>query len=363
VGHRWHGAGGRTAAPGAPHRPHHGLGQGRPRPARGPPSDRQLAQRLAASPGLWAAIAVPCSRRRPGWITRSGTSRCSSSWGRCSPGWRSSATRPPTACCSATGGPTTSSAGGCSTIRRSCRSTCTAVCTSPTTRTSSVPNEPDIALYAGYPMSAASWRRKLLRDATGQFGLEEPEAPLHVAEVQAGAPRRSGADPGSPRLTIWALIWGLTGHWWLYPVCWLGSWMTVWRVLNRLRAIAEHGGMERSKDRRRTTHHIHQSWAARFWIVPVPDRVAPGPPHRHGRAVAQPARVPPGAGRCRVDHRRVRLPELPGSSGRRAPRPNRPGSTRHHQRATINEAGDDPSTTTIRSVNFHRPISSSTRSK
>jgi fatty acid desaturase len=44
--------------------------------------------------------------------------------------------------------------------------------------------------------------------------------------------------------------------------------MTVWRVLNRLRAIAEHGGMERSKDRRRTTHHIHQSWAARFWIVP-----------------------------------------------------------------------------------------------
>jgi fatty acid desaturase len=26
--------------------------------------------------------------------------------------------------------------------------------------------------------------------------------------------------------------------------------------------------MERSKDRRRTTHHIRQSWAARFWIVP-----------------------------------------------------------------------------------------------
>ena len=44
--------------------------------------------------------------------------------------------------------------------------------------------------------------------------------------------------------------------------------MTVWRVINRLRAIAEHGGMSRSTDRRLTTHHVHQSWAARFWIVP-----------------------------------------------------------------------------------------------
>jgi fatty acid desaturase len=42
----------------------------------------------------------------------------------------------------------------------------------------------------------------------------------------------------------------------------------VWRVINRLRGVAEHGGMERSDDRRLTTHHIHQSWLARFWMVP-----------------------------------------------------------------------------------------------
>ena len=39
-------------------------------------------------------------------------------------------------------------------------------------------------------------------------------------------------------------------------------------MINRLRAIAEHGGMERSPDRRRTTHHVRQTWLARFWIVP-----------------------------------------------------------------------------------------------
>ena len=49
---------------------------------------------------------------------------------------------------------------------------------------------------------------------------------------------------------------------------WLAPWMTVWRVINRLRAIAEHGGMTRSSDRRLTTHVVHQSWLARFWMVP-----------------------------------------------------------------------------------------------
>jgi fatty acid desaturase len=51
-------------------------------------------------------------------------------------------------------------------------------------------------------------------------------------------------------------------------VVWLASWCTLWKVSNRLRAIAEHGGMERSKDRRRTTHVIRQSWMTRLTIVP-----------------------------------------------------------------------------------------------
>ena len=49
---------------------------------------------------------------------------------------------------------------------------------------------------------------------------------------------------------------------------WFLPWMTLWRVTNRLRAIAEHGGMERSKDRRRTTHSVRQHLAARFLMVP-----------------------------------------------------------------------------------------------
>ena len=44
--------------------------------------------------------------------------------------------------------------------------------------------------------------------------------------------------------------------------------MKMWKVLNRLRAIAEHGGMARSTDRRLTTHVVRQTPLARFWMVP-----------------------------------------------------------------------------------------------
>ena len=54
----------------------------------------------------------------------------------------------------------------------------------------------------------------------------------------------------------------------LMYVVWILSWSTLWRVSNRLRAIAEHGGMIRSRDRRQATHVIHQSGLARYWMVP-----------------------------------------------------------------------------------------------
>jgi fatty acid desaturase len=90
------------------------------------------------------------------------------------------------------------------------------------------------------------------------------------------------AEPGSRfqvRLTweqtwIWLSASGLLGVFLavgrpeLYLFLWLLPEMSVWRVLNRLRAIAEHGGMARSADRRMTTHHVRQSRLARFWIVP-----------------------------------------------------------------------------------------------
>ncbi len=129
------------------------------------------------------------------------------------------------------------------------------------------PDEPDIPLYAGYPIGRASLRRKLIRDATGQTGLKLMRQLL--GNVRS-PDRRS-------RRTVWKILAVqavllaaaiVSGHWWLYPVLWLAPYLTVWRVINRLRSIAEHGGMQRSKDRRQTTHSVRQHLLARFILVP-----------------------------------------------------------------------------------------------
>jgi fatty acid desaturase len=128
------------------------------------------------------------------------------------------------------------------------------------------PDEPDMALYSGYPITPASMRRKLVRDAVGISGYKNL-VPL-LSALRKRSSRGVAARILGVQLVIWGATWALSGRWWVYPLLWFAPWMTVWRVLNRLRAIAEHAGMERSADRRRTTHVVRQRPLARFWIVP-----------------------------------------------------------------------------------------------
>ena len=148
------------------------------------------------------------------------------------------------------------------------------------------PDEPDIPLYANYPVSPASLRRKVIRDATGRTGLK-------LLRQQLRGLRAPDAQVRHTQRKIWALQLTMlgaciaTGVWWLYPVFWLLPFLTVWRVINRLRSIAEHGGMMASKDRRITTHSVRQHPLARFMLVPyniglhLAHHVDSGVPFRH----------------------------------------------------------------------------------
>lgn len=127
------------------------------------------------------------------------------------------------------------------------------------------PNEPDLDLYVGYPITRASLRRKLVRDAVGISGWKNLKPLLRALGSPTARPfalRILAAQVG-----VLALF-TLAGRPELYPVLWLAPWMTSWRVLNRLRAIAEHGGMQASPDRRETTHVVRQTLLARLTIVP-----------------------------------------------------------------------------------------------
>lgn len=146
--------------------------------------------------------------------------------------------------------------------------------------------EPDIPLYANYPVTRASLRRKLIRDATGRTGIK----------LLRGQMRGLRSPDSRVRHTLWKMLgvqvalialFALAGYWWMYLVFWVAPYLTVWRVINRLRSIAEHGGMREDDDRRYTTHSVRQSRFARFMIVPynigfhMAHHVDAGVPFRH----------------------------------------------------------------------------------
>lgn len=124
------------------------------------------------------------------------------------------------------------------------------------------PDEPDLGLYAGYPVPRDSWHRKLKRDAIGISASKNFRGLWYSL--------RRGSVEAREILVVHMVMLGASILVMrpLAYVVWILSWSTLWKVSNRLRAIAEHGGMVRSRDRRLTTHVIRQSIWARYWIVP-----------------------------------------------------------------------------------------------
>jgi fatty acid desaturase len=129
------------------------------------------------------------------------------------------------------------------------------------------PDEPDIPLYRGYPIARDSMRRKLVRDATGRTGWKLFKGLLGAVRSDNASIRFQARAIVASQLVLIAIGIALH-HPWVYFLLWLAPYLTVWRVINRLRSIAEHGGMQRSKDRRLTTHSVRQSRISRFFVVP-----------------------------------------------------------------------------------------------
>jgi fatty acid desaturase len=128
------------------------------------------------------------------------------------------------------------------------------------------PDDPDLAFYGGYSCDRATLRRRLVRDALGVSGWKNFVPLLRAVRLRSS--RRVALSILGVQVVLWAASWLATGRWWIYPLLWWLPWMTQWRVLNRLRSIAEHGGLQAGSDRRVTTHNVRQTWPARLWLVP-----------------------------------------------------------------------------------------------
>ena len=135
--------------------------------------------------------------------------------------------------------------------------------------------DPDLVLSAPFPITPLSYRRKFIRDLTGQTGYQQRKAQLMNAL----------GDPSSPLARRAAQFWdklgrqmlvnvvmfaalAAAGAWWAYPLLWLLPLMTWQMVITRIRNIAEHAVVPDSTDPLRNTRTTKAGFLTRLFVAP-----------------------------------------------------------------------------------------------
>ncbi len=135
--------------------------------------------------------------------------------------------------------------------------------------------DPDLILSAPFPITHASYRRKFIRDLTGQTGFEQRKAQILNAMGAPGRPSlvrlQSMAKGLAGQLSCQAGLFALcaiAGVWWAYPLLWLVPLLTWYQVVTRVRNIAEHAVISASDDPLRNTRTTIANWLERAFIAP-----------------------------------------------------------------------------------------------
>ena len=132
--------------------------------------------------------------------------------------------------------------------------------------------DPDLSNYRDYPISAASLRRKLWRDLSGQTG-----AKLIVALLSGAASGLSKETHGSAllvvkqlsvQLVLAAALWALGIGWTWF--LWMATLLTSYMWVVRLRQVGEHAVVPDlyNPDVRLNTRTVEAPWWQRILIAP-----------------------------------------------------------------------------------------------
>jgi len=135
-------------------------------------------------------------------------------------------------------------------------------------------DDTDLGNYSAYPVDKAGFKRKILRDITGQTGFRFIGQRVSAAAgiFSASAETRAVAKPYvSIWLTQLAMIAVLhfTLSAWLY-LLWIGSTMTLYMVFARLRQVAEHAAVPDAlnRDPRMNTRTTYANLLERLTVAP-----------------------------------------------------------------------------------------------
>jgi fatty acid desaturase len=136
-------------------------------------------------------------------------------------------------------------------------------------------DDPDLVLSAPFPITSKSYRRKFIRDITGQTGYQQRKAQLLNALGPKEWPWRQRLahfrDKLGPQCVVNALLFAAmsaAGVWWAHPLLWLVPLLTWMMVITRIRNIAEHAVVPDSSDPLRNTRTTHAGFLERLFIAP-----------------------------------------------------------------------------------------------
>ena len=131
--------------------------------------------------------------------------------------------------------------------------------------------DPDLANYRAYPIDKQAFKRKVIRDLTGQIGWRRLKSigrlirrlPLHKRAKRQYVLRSLGVN-----LLLLSLL-ALSGHAWLYAL-WVIAFMTTHMLVVRIRQIAEHAAVPdlSDLDPRKNTRTLYANALENLLIAP-----------------------------------------------------------------------------------------------
>lgn len=139
-------------------------------------------------------------------------------------------------------------------------------------------DDPDLVLSAPFPITKQSFRRKMIRDLTGQTGYQQRKAQILNALGKRGWPlsrrlenyRAKLGRASAAQLVLFAIL-AAAGHWHLYFTLWVLPFLTWQQAITRVRNIAEHAVVPDNDDpfrNARTTkaNPIERALIAPYWV-------------------------------------------------------------------------------------------------
>ncbi len=136
-------------------------------------------------------------------------------------------------------------------------------------------DDPDLILSKPFPITRKSFRRKLLRDLTGQTGYQQRKAQFLNALGDASLAWDKRIDRFANKLgrAVFANVvlfsaLAMAGQWHLYFLLWVVPMLTWHQAVTRVRNIAEHAMVPDNNDPFRNARTTKANWFMRLVLAP-----------------------------------------------------------------------------------------------